>query len=201
MRAMSACIRLATPADAEGIQAIYAPIVRDTIVSFELEPPSVEEMRSRIVATLERFPWLVCGDGGVVAGYAYASAHRTRAAYQWAVDVSVYNHEAYRGRGVGRALYTALLAILRAQGFQQACAGIALPNEASVGLHEAMGFLPVGVYEDIGYKLGAWHPVGWWQAGLGGRPDGSPRPPTALPNLDRAIVEAALAAGTVLLRV
>jgi phosphinothricin acetyltransferase len=197
--AVSACIRIATPGDAPGVHAIYAPIVRDTVISFELQPPTCDEISRRIESALERHAWVVCEDRGMVAGYAYATSHRARAAYQWAVDVSVYNQEDYRGRGVGRALYTALFAIVSAQGYRQACAGIALPNEASVALHEAMGFEPVGVYRDIGYKLGAWHSVGWWQLDLG-RDGDALSLPGALADLDHATVDHALQAGSALLR-
>lgn len=195
---MAMCIRLGTPADAEGVHAIYAPIVRETAISFELDPPTVEEMGERITATLRMHPWLVCEADGLVAGYAYASAHRSRAAYQWAADVSVYSHPGYHRRGLGRALYGALLEILRQQGFRQACAGIALPNPSSVALHEAMGFRPVGVYRDIGYKLAAWHSVGWWQAALDG-PTGPPTPPIPLPALPGERVLEACSLGTALL--
>ena len=173
-------IRLATERDAEEIAAIYAPNVTDTIISFELEPPSAEEMRRRIEGTLERFPWLVCERQGRVLGYAYAGAHGSRAAYQWSVDVSAYVHEGERRTGVGRALYTSLISVLALQGFYNAYAGIALPNPASVGLHEAVGFRPVGVYRGVGYKLGAWHDVGWWHLSLRERV-ANPDPPADLP--------------------
>jgi phosphinothricin acetyltransferase len=101
--------------------------------------------------------------GGRIEGYACASPHRTRAAYRWSVDVSVYVARTSHRKGVGRALYEQLLALLRAQGFKSAFAGIALPNAASVGFHESMGFAPIGIYRDVGYKLGAWRDVGWWQ--------------------------------------
>src|SRR5918996_222132 len=138
-------IRLATERDAEEIASIYAPNVTDTIISFELEPPTADEMRLRIEATLERCPWLVCEREGRVLGYAYADAHGSRAAYRWSVDVSVYVHEDARRMGLGRALYTSLFAALDLQGFYNAYAGATLPNPASVGLHEAVGFRPVGV--------------------------------------------------------
>ena len=160
---MRAVVRLAEPADGAGVQAIYAPIVRDTAISFEVDPPSVEEMSRRISTTLELWPWLVCADGGTVLGYVYASRHRERAAYRWSVDVTAYIHESARRRGVGHALYSALLALLAVQGYHRAYAGITLPNEASVGLHEALGFTPSGVYPAVGWKLGDWHDVGWWQ--------------------------------------
>jgi L-amino acid N-acyltransferase YncA len=163
---MSSTIRLATESDAEAIRRIYAPFVLHTAVSFETEPPSVDEMRSRILKILARLPWLVCEWSGGVIGYAYASLHRERAAYGWSVDVTVYIHEELRRHGVGKALYASLFQVLRLQGFYNAYAGITLPNPGSVGLHEAMGFKPVGVYHDVGYKLGRWHDVGWWQLAL-----------------------------------
>jgi L-amino acid N-acyltransferase YncA len=163
---MPATLRLAAESDAEQVHAIYAPIVVHTVISFEFEPPAVGEMRARIASTLPRYPWMVCVSEGQVLGYAYASSHHTRAAYQWAVDVSAYVAPGCRRAGVGRALYTVLFQILHAQGFYSAHAGITLPNPASVGLHEAMGFLPVGVYRAVGYKLGGWYDVGWWQYDL-----------------------------------
>lgn len=174
-----AVIRLAAERDAGEISAIYAPVVRDTIISFETEVPSVDEMRRRIESTLERFPWLVFEREERVTGYAYAGAHRSRAAYQWCVDVSAYVCEDERRKGVGRALYTSLISVLSLQGYYNAYAGIALPNPASVGLHESVGFRSVGVYEKIGYKLGAWHDVGWWQLSIRER-TASPDPPLAL---------------------
>ncbi len=159
-------LRLAEPADAAGMLAIYAPIVRDTPISFELEPPSKEELRRRISVTLERRPWLVCEIGGGVAGYAYGAAYRDRAAYQWSVETSVYVHPDHRRRGVAGALYAALLAALSAQGYRTALAGITLPNPASVGFHESFGFSWIGVYRSVGFKLGAWHDVGWLQRPL-----------------------------------
>jgi phosphinothricin acetyltransferase len=172
---MRIAIRPAVAEDAESILAIYGPVVQNTPISFELEPPSVEEMRRRIVDTLAKFPWLVGVQDGELLGYAYGSLHHQRPAYQWAVDVSVYVHPQAHRRGVGRALYSSLLEILRLQGYATVCAGIALPNAASVGLHEAMGFEPVGVYRHVGYKLGAWHDVGWWQLDLR-QTDGKPAP-------------------------
>ena len=163
---MALCIGLATGHDADQIAAIYAPVVRNTAISFELEPPTIQEMEQRIQQTLRQFPWLVCEQANVILGYVYASPHRARPAYQWSVDTTVYVHHAYRGHAVGRALYTALLKVLPLQGYYNAYAGIALPNAASVGLHEAVGFEAVGVYHHVGYKLGQWHDVGWWQVGL-----------------------------------
>lgn len=173
-------IRLAAESDAGEISAIYALVVRETIISFETEPPSPDEMRQRIVSTLDYLPWLVYERDGKVAGYAYAATHRSRAAYQWCVDVSAYVHVDERRAGVGRALYTSLNAVLALQGYYNAYAGIALPNPASVLLHESIGFTPVGVYRETGYKLGGWHDVGWWQLALRER-DRDPTLPLALP--------------------
>ena len=170
------CIRIASTGDARAIAAIYAPYVTDTVISFELEPPGEIEMAGRIDGVLRRLPWLVCEQDGDILGYAYASRHRERTAYQWSVDAAVYVAPRAHRRGVGRSLYAVLLAVLRLQGLQGVFAGIALPNDASVGLHEAMGFAPVGVYRRVGFKLGAWRDVGWWGMALGpAAPD--PRPP------------------------
>jgi L-amino acid N-acyltransferase YncA len=197
---LSPTIRLAVAADAAPIHAIYAPIVSATSISFELEPPSVDELRQRIANTIATLPWLVCERDTTILGYAYASPHRARAAYQWSVDVSAYVHGSARRMGVGRALYTSLFAILRQQGFYNAYAGIALPNPASVGLHEALGFMPVGVYRHVGYKLGAWHDVGWWQLALQSCA-GAPTPPLTLAEArTREEWNTALKAGVTLLR-
>jgi L-amino acid N-acyltransferase YncA len=164
-------IRLATVADAEQVRGIYAPFCEDdSPVSFEVEPPSVEEMARRISKTLVRHPWLVCDDGGEVLGYVYGTVHRERAAYCWSADVSAYIAASRRGLGIGRALYTSLFALLKLQGYANAYAGITLPNPGSVGLHRGMGFEPIGVYREVGFKGGAWHDVAWWQRALGDRP-------------------------------
>ncbi len=139
---MDPIVRLAGPQDAAGIQAIYAPIVRATPVSFEISPPSQEEMAARVAKTLAQYPWLVCAARERVLGYAYAGAHSERAAYRWSVNVSVYVHARCRRLGVGQALYNTLFAILRLQGFVRAFAGISLPNEASVGFHDPLGSGP-----------------------------------------------------------
>src|SRR5438067_94769 len=159
-------IRLATRADAQAIAAIYRPIVAATAISFETLPPDPAEIERRLAAILEIAPWLVYQSRDGIAGYAYGSRHRERAAYQWSVDASVYVGEGSRRRGIGRALYAALFPLLRLQGFYAAHAGITLPNAASVALHESLGFRPVGIYRAVGYKLGSWHDVGWWQLSL-----------------------------------
>jgi L-amino acid N-acyltransferase YncA len=156
-------IRPATADDAAACRAIYAPFVTDNWVSFELHVPTVEDMQSRIAVNGASYSWLVGEIDNHIAGYAYGSAHRTREAYQTSCDVAVYIDAAFARRGVGRALYEALLPMLKARGFHAAFAGIALPNPGSIGLHEALGFSPIGVYHEVGWKLGGWRDVGWWQ--------------------------------------
>ncbi len=164
-------IRVAALEDAAAVAAIYAPYVRDTCVSFETEAPDAAAMAGRIGRTLATYPWLVAVQddtvSGAVAGYAYAGRHRERSAYRWAVDVAVYVDGARRRAGVGRALYGALLPVLRQQGFRSAFAEIVLPNPGSVRLHEAMGFQHAGIHHDAGFKAGRWHDIGYWRLGLG----------------------------------
>lgn len=152
-------VRAASQTDATAILGIYAPYVERTAISFETDVPTVEAFAERIDA---RYPWLVAEVDGRVAGYAYAGPHRTRSAYRWCAEVSTYVDETYHRRGVARLLYSELFDELRAAGFVNAYAGIVLPNEASVGLHESLGFEPIGIYRRIGFKMGRWHDVGWW---------------------------------------
>jgi L-amino acid N-acyltransferase YncA len=177
-------IRLAGEADGEAVAAIYRPIVETTIISFESVPPDGREMARRIVATLPRYPWLVGTIDAKVAGYAYAFQHHPRDGYRWSVNISVYVDAGFHRRGLGRGLYRSLFAILAAQGFVNAYAGIALPNPASIGLHESLGFAKVGVYTKPGYKFGTWHDVGWWQLSLQPHP-ASPGDPVDLDVLRR----------------
>jgi phosphinothricin acetyltransferase len=174
-------LRLATPNDAQAVRNIYGPVVEETPISFETSAPSVAEVVRRIRETLVRYPWLVWDEAGVSA-YAYASRHHERAGYDWSVDVTVYVEPRAWRRGLGRILYRALLELLTAQNFAMAYAGITLPNPPSVGLHEKMGFRPVGIYQSAGYKLGAWRDVGWWQRPLAA-PQDPPAPPIALPEI------------------
>jgi L-amino acid N-acyltransferase YncA len=172
-------IRIAGERDAAAIAEIYRPFCESTAVSFEFIAPTADEMAKRIESITSQYPWLVLDDAGLIAGYAYASRHRERAAYGWSVDTAVYIDSRCRRSGVGRALYTTLFAILRLQGYFNAYAGIALPNASSTGLHEAMGFRLVGVYERVGYKHGAWHDVAWYQLAL--QPERiNPDPPIAM---------------------
>ena len=197
---MATHIRLARESDGAGVAAIYGPIVENTAISFETLPPGAAEMTRRISDTLRSHPWLVCEVDGQIAGYAYASQHRPRPAYRWSVDTSVYVDPKWHRRGAGRGLYMSLFAILARQGYGNAYAGIALPNPASVTLHEAVGFKPVGVYEHVGYKLGAWHDVGWWQRALRDR-DASPDEPHNVAVIgDNGELEALLARGEAVIR-
>ncbi len=198
-------IRLAAAGDAAPARSIYGAVIESSATSFELVVPSLDEMAVRIVERQPAHPWLVAevaaakgesdgdGDGRAIAGYAYAGRFSGRPAYDWSVETSIYLAESARGRGIGRALYQALLAVLVAQGYRQAMAGIALPNPASVRLHESVGFAPVGVYRAVGWKLGAWHDVGWWQRGLASSAIGAPQAPVPLTALPTDVLEAALA--------
>jgi L-amino acid N-acyltransferase YncA len=173
----SSGIRDAGEADAARCAEIYAPYVRHTAISFETEPPTPAEMAGRIATAQQQHAWLVLEDGGRVTGYAYGGPFMSRAAYRWSTAVSVYLEEGRRRTGAGRALYQGLLERLAARGFRTALAGISLPNDASVGLHRALGFELVGTYRRVGWKFGAWHDVAWWQRPLG---DDDGRPPAPL---------------------
>lgn len=153
-------IRDATPDDAAACAAIYAPYVTDSVISFETEPPSTTEMARRIGAA---HAWLVFEDDGHLAGYAYANPFAPRAAYRWSCETSIYLERGRRRTGAGRALYETLFDRLRERGFHRAFAGMTLPNDASAGLHRALGFEPAGVYRRAGWKHGAWRDVAWVQ--------------------------------------
>ena len=156
-------IRAATVNDAARCAEIYRPFVTDGWVSFETNAPSPAEMAQRISDYGSSHAWLVAEAGNVVIGYAYASPHRTRSAYSTSVDVAVYVGAGHAGQGVGSSLYSALFPVLKIKGFHAAFAGIALPNDASIALHTACGFAPVGVYREVGWKAGEWRDVSWWQ--------------------------------------
>jgi phosphinothricin acetyltransferase len=160
-------IRAATPDDAAALADIYAPYVEGSSVSFEVEAPGADEMAARLTAGAGLYPWLVAtADSGEIAGYAYACAFRPRPAYRFAVETTIYLRGEAQGAGLGRTLYAPLLEMLRAQGFVQAIAAISLPNDASVRLHERLGFGHAGTYRQVGYKLGRWWDVGLWQCPL-----------------------------------
>jgi phosphinothricin acetyltransferase len=176
---MACLIRMAREADAAAIAAIYAPFVRDTAVSFEMVPPTADEMVERMRKTLAIAPYLVSEDDRGITGYAYAGQWRPRAAYQWSTEVSVYLDPRAHGRGIGTRLYRVLLDLVRVQGYRMALGGVTLPNAASVALHEKFGFERVATYRSVGFKFGAWHDVGWWQLDLADRGDlgNEPKPP------------------------
>jgi phosphinothricin acetyltransferase len=156
-------IREATAGDAAAVAAIYAPVVTETIISFEEEPPSADVMAERIAAS---HLWLVAEQDGQVVGYAYAAPFHPRAAYRWSVEVSVYLAEEARGQGVGKRLVAELVNRLREMGFVNAFGGTALPNPASERLLESLGFEPVALQKDVGFKFDAWHDVSWRQLRL-----------------------------------
>ncbi len=157
-------IRAARPdQDAARCAAIYRPFVTDGWTSFEIEPPDAAEMARRIASYSASHAWLVAERDGLVLGYAYGSQHRTRAAYATSCDVAIYVDPAFARQGIGRALYGRLFPALAARDFHAAFAGITLPNPGSIALHEAMGFAPVGIYREVGWKCGGWRDVGWWQ--------------------------------------
>lgn len=168
------------PRDAAACAAIYAPHVEGSAVSFEELAPDAAEMAARIGRYGASHAWLVAEREGEVVAYAYATTFNERPAYRWSTSVSVYVAAEFRGRGVGRALYEALFERLRERGFRMACAGITLPNVASVALHESLGFEQTGLNRQIGWKHGAWRDVGWWQLELtaaGANPPPEPLPP------------------------
>ncbi|WP_109809159.1 GNAT family N-acetyltransferase [Sphingosinithalassobacter portus] len=160
-------IRAAEARDAEAVAAIYAPHVADGFVSFETEVPDAEAMRRRMAASDGYYPWIILeSDAAAVLGYAYAARFRERAAYGHVVETTIYMAPQMQRSGLGQRLYSALLATLTAQGFTQAMGVIALPNPASVGLHEALGFVKAGLFPRAGYKFGQWVDVGYWQRPL-----------------------------------
>ena len=178
-------VRLATVEDGAACAAIYGPFVEDTSISFELEPPTPDEMAGRIEKTTTRTPWLVVEVDGTVRGYAYGTRHRDRAAYDWTVESTVYVDRDFAGRGIGRAAMTALLEVLRLQGFHLVVAGITQPNPASTALHRALGFERIGEFGAIGWKDGRWHGVEWYGLELGPRD----RPPAPIRPLADAIAD------------
>jgi phosphinothricin acetyltransferase len=178
-------IRAATPDDAAALAAIYAPYVTGSHISFETAAPGIAEMRARIESAGDLYPWLAAVDeADSPCGYAYAAPFRARPAYRFAVETSVYVRPDAHGLGLGRRLYEPLLAVLEAQGFTQAIAAIALPNEASVRLHERLGFVHAGIYRKVGFKLGGWWDVGLWQRALAPATN-APAKPRRLGGLDR----------------
>jgi phosphinothricin acetyltransferase len=156
-------IRLATTADAEATRNIYAPYVLNTAISFEYEVPTVEEFKKKIEKITAQYPWLVCEYDGGIVGYAYGSIHRDRTAYQWSPEATVYLNEKFHRKGIARVLYSTLFEILKMQGYFTAFAGVLVTNKKSVEFHRAMGFEDIGLFKNIGFKLGEWHTNLWMQ--------------------------------------
>ena len=179
--AMTPTLRMATPDDAAGMLAIYAKVVRETAISFDYEPPALASFRAKIEKVLATHACLVAEDSAGVAAYAYGSPWRDRIAYSWSTETTVYVREDRRGTGIGRRIYGALLEALLLQGFRLAIGGIALPNPASVALHEALGYRHVGTHRGCGFKFGKWHDVGFWEKELAPRQEGEPPAPPLSP--------------------
>lgn len=156
-------IRLITENDAQAVLSIYEPYVLNTIISFEYEVPTLDEYLQRIKTNTEDYPWLVCLHENKIVGYAYASKHRYRTAYQWSPESTVYLSPEVHRKGIARILYETLFALLRLQGHFNVYAGVGLPNEKSVGFHRALGFEEIGIFKKVGYKLGNWHDTHWFQ--------------------------------------
>ena len=165
---MNPQIRLAQTHDADGIIDIYGPIIENTTTSFELEVPSHQEVVRRIQTALAHFPWLVMTSDQSIMGYAYAGAHRSRRAYRWSTELSVYVHPNYYRQQVGSQLYGSLMAILKLQGYRNFLAGVTLPNDRSIQFHRNIGFEPIGTYHKVGYKFGSWHDVTWMELAVAG---------------------------------
>lgn len=191
-------IRIASDADASSILDIYAPYIRDTSFTFETEIPTLDSFKERINSYLQNWPWLVCEINGMIAGYAYAGRHRERIAYQWSVESSVYVHDDHQREGVGRALYTALIEILKLQGYRNLYAVINLPNDKSVAFHEKLGFEYFATYKNVGYKLGRWKNVGWWELQLN-EYSPEPLPPIKFSEMNRNKIDEILQSGSKLI--
>lgn len=167
---MAVLIRLATESDGAALAAIYRPYVEDSRISFEEEAPDAAEMAARLRGSSPGMhPWLVAEEQGRVLGYAASSPFRTRRAYRWAVEIGIYLAADAHGRGIGKRLLAALLDLLERQGYVAAIGAIALPNPASVALHESLGFVAAGTYRGTGFKMGEWLDVGLWQKDLADR--------------------------------
>lgn len=184
--------RPALPSDAAAMAAIHAPYAAGTAVTFQVEPSTEALFLHKMEENAGRFPFLVCEEEGRVTGFAYASPLRTKEAYQWDAELTVYLARGMGGRGAGSGLYGRLLALLRAQGFAAAYGCVTVPNEASDALHRRFGFREVGRFPASGYKLGRWHDVAWYHLPLQTLPD-PPPPPLAFAELDEALVAALLA--------
>lgn len=184
-------IRLGEAGDFAAMLEIYAPYIKETAITFETEVPPLDEFSARLSGFMDLYPLIVAARGGSIAGYAYAHRIGERAAYAWNAELSVYLDPAFQGAGIGRRLCTTLLDLLAAQGVRNVFSLITVPNDASIGLHEALGFSPMGIQRQAGFKCGAWHDVAWYQKQIG-RFSGVPQPVTALADLDAPLVESIL---------
>jgi len=181
-------LRIASVNDAHSVLDIYGPYIQNTSFTFETEVPPIEAFKERIHSYLQNWPWLVCEVDGIIAGYAYGTKHRERTAYQWCVESSVYVHDDFHRAGVATALYSALIEILKLQGFRNLYAVINLPNERSVLFHERIGFEYFATYKNVGYKLGKWKNVGWWQLQLNDYID-EPSAPIKFSEVDKRSID------------
>ncbi|HMG68312.1 MAG TPA: GNAT family N-acetyltransferase [Chitinophagaceae bacterium] len=193
-------IRVAAKGDAAPILDIYAPYIENTSFTFETEVPTIDAFKERIDGYLQSWPWLVCEIDEVIAGYAYGTKHRERTAYQWSLESSVYVHDDYQRGGVAKALYTALIDILKLQQFRNLYAVINLPNEKSVAFHENLGFAYFATYKNVGYKLGRWKNVGWWELQLN-EYSIEPAAPTKFPEIDKKKIDAILQGASKFLKI
>lgn len=184
---MEITLRMASPADAEKMLAIYAPYVENTSITFEYVPPTVEEFARRVERILPQYPWLVCEADGEVAGYCYASPHHERAAFQWDAELSVYVDSRFQRLGIASQLYHAITALLAAQGYYRLYSLITVPNPVSVGFHQAHGFSTIATYPATGYKLGEWHDMIVMERPLRQLQD-EPVPPVSWRSLDEEFV-------------
>jgi phosphinothricin acetyltransferase len=160
-------IRLITPNQAQAALDIYAYYVNNTSITFETVVPSLEQFSKRIEDVTKNYPWLVCMQDGKMVAYAFAKMHRPTGAYLWSPEVTIYVANDFQGKGIGRKLYEALFAVLKLQGFYTVFAGVVMPNLKSIGLHQALGFEEIGLFKNIGFKLGSWHSAQWFQKSLG----------------------------------
>lgn len=156
-------IRLINTSDAAAALAVYAPYVLNTAISFEYDVPSLDDFKKKIEKISSQYPWLVCEYNGQIVGYAYGSTHRDRTGYQWSPESTVYLDEQYHRRGIARVLYETLFKLLKMQGYYSIYAGILSSNVKSVEFHRALGFEEIGLFKNIGYKLGEWHSNLWMQ--------------------------------------
>ena len=168
---MNNLIRLVRTADAPQILSMYDYYINNTAITFETSTPDIESFTERIEHISSFYPWLVYENEAKILGYAYASQHRQRSSYRWSVDVTVYIHQSAHGKGIGSQLYEQLLSLLQKQGFYNAYAGITLPNEKSIALHEKFGFVKIGQYNRVGYKINKWWNVGWWECEINVKPE------------------------------